>query len=189
VQLTDRQIALIEEFALEKYRSLDDTHGSDHCEKTASLAIYLAREEGADELIARLGALLHQFHPEGAGQVNEFLISIDVSPAMIDRIVHCVRCIEPTTIHTARTMEAKVVFDADKLQTLGPYGLIREVVYRTRKKNIDFRVAFREAEGLQKQMSSLLQTATAKALYEKIKALSISMFESVREWDTLEFIN
>jgi HD superfamily phosphodiesterase len=188
VQLTDRQIALIEEFALEKYRSLDDTHGTDHCEKTASLASYLARKEGADEQIARLGALLHQFHPEGAGQVNEFLISIHVSPNITDRIVHCVRCIEPTTIHTARTMEAKVVFDADKLQTLGPYGLVREVVYRTRKKNVDFRVAFREAEDLQKQMASLLQTATAKALYEKIRVLSTSMFESIHQWDALKFI-
>ncbi|MFX0054621.1 MAG: HD domain-containing protein [Promethearchaeota archaeon] len=187
--MTDRQLALIEEFALKKYRSLDDTHGADHCEKTASLSSYLARKEGADELIARMGALLHQFHPEGAGQVNEFLISINVSPNMIDRIVHCVRCIEPATIHTARTIEAKVVFDADKLQTLGPYGLVREVVYRTRKKNIDFRVAFREAEEIQKQMASLLQTATAKSIYDKIRSLSKSMFETIEEWDTLSFID
>jgi HD superfamily phosphodiesterase len=182
-------MGLIEDFALKKYRSLDDTHGADHCEKTASLASYLARKEGADELIAKMGALLHQFHLEGAAQVNEFLLSIDVSPMISERIVHCVRCIDPTTIHTARTMEAKVVFDADKLQTLGPYGLVREVVYRTRKQNIDFRVAFREAEELQRQMALLLQTATAKALYEKIKTLSISMFESIREWDSLEFID
>jgi HD superfamily phosphodiesterase len=189
VQLTDRQVALIEEFALKKYRSLDDTHGADHCEKTASIASYLARKEGADEIIAKMGALLHQFHLEGAAQVNEFLPSIDVSPHMSDRIAHCVRCIEPTTIHTARTIEAKAVFDADKLQILGPYGLVREVVYRTRTKNVDFRVAFREAEELQKEMAVLLQTATAKALYEKMKALSISMFDAIREWDALEFVS
>lgn len=188
MQLTDRQVGLIEDFALKKYRSLDDTHGADHCEKTASIASFLASEEGADELIAKMGALLHQFHPEGAAQVNEFLLSINVPHDIRERIVHCVKCVEPTTIHTARTLEAKVVFDADKLQTLGPYGLAREVAYRTRRKNIDFRVAFREAKELQKKMASLLQTETAKSLYENIRALSNSMFETIEDWDTLSFI-
>ncbi len=189
MQLTDRQIALIEDFALKKYRSLDDTHGADHCEKTTILASHLAKREGADELIARLGALLHQFHPEGAAQVDEFLISIDIPQKIKDRVVHCVKCVEPTTIHTAQTIEAKVVFDADKLQTLGPYGMVREVVYRTRRKDIDFRVAFREAKDLQKQMASLLQTATGQALYEKMKDLSGLMFQTIEEWDTLAFID
>lgn len=189
MQLTDRQIALIEDFALKKYRSLDDTHGVDHCEKTVSLACHIARHEGASELIAKLGALLHQFHPERAAQVDEFLISIDIPQRVREEIIHCVKCVEPTTIHTARTIEAKVVFDADKLQTLGPYGLVREVVYRTRKKDIDFRVAFREAEELQKQMASLLQTATGKSLYERMRDLSNSVFRTIEEWDTLAFIN
>ncbi len=189
MQLTGRQIAMIEEFALKKYRSLDDTHGADHCEKTTSLANYLARKEGANILIVRMGALLHQFHPEGAAQANEFLMSIDVPQEIRDKIIHCVRCTEPTTIHTAKTIEAKIVFDADKLQTLGPYGLVREVVYRTRKKNIDFRVAFREARDLQKQMASLIQTASGKSLYEKMRDLSDSMFQTIEEWDTLSFID
>jgi uncharacterized protein len=189
VQLTDRQLALIEDFALKKYRSLDDTHGADHCEKTARLAGHLAKHEGANELIAKQGALLHQFHPEGAAQVDEFLISIDIPQRIRAEIIHCVKCIEPTTIHTARTKEAKVVFDADKLQTLGPYGLVREVVYRTRRKDIDFRVAFREAKELQKQMASLLQTATGKSLYEKMRELSNSVFRTIEEWDTLAFLD
>jgi HD superfamily phosphodiesterase len=189
VQLTGRQVALIEDFALKKYRSLDDTHGADHCEKTASLAVFLARAEGANEIIARMGAFLHQLHPEGAALVDEFLLSIDVPPNFRERIVHCVKCAEPTTIHAAKTIEAKVVFDADKLQTLGPYGLVREVVYLTRKKDIDFRVAFREAEILQKQMGPLLQTATGKSLYDKMKNLTNSMFQTIEEWDSLAFIN
>jgi HD superfamily phosphodiesterase len=182
-------VALIEDFALKKYRSLDDTHGANHCEKTASLARHLAKHEGANELVAKLGALLHQFHPEGAAQVDEFLISIEV-PAMIrEGIIHCVKCVEPTTIHTARTIEAKVVFDADKLQTLGPYGLVREVVYRTRKKDIDFRVAFREAKELQKRVVPLLQTETGKALYEPMRELTSSMFQTIEDWDSLVFLD
>jgi hypothetical protein len=104
VQLTDRQLALIGDFALKKYRSLDDTHGADHCEKTASLASYLAKHEDANESIAELGALLHQFHPEGAAEVDEFLIGIDVPQRIREGIIHCVKCVEPTTIHTARTI-------------------------------------------------------------------------------------
>ncbi|MFW9845797.1 MAG: hypothetical protein ACFFD6_03550 [Candidatus Thorarchaeota archaeon] len=188
MQLTDRQMALIEEFALKKYRSLDDTHGADHCEKTTSIADYLARKEEANGLIVRLGALLHQFHPEGAAEVDEFLMSIDVPTDIRQQVVHCVRCVEPTTIHTARTLEAKVVFDADKIQTLGPYGLVREVVYLARKLDIDFRVAFREAEKLQKQVVPLLQTKSARFLYQTVESLSKSMFKTIEDWDSLVVI-
>ncbi len=74
--LTDKQVRQIEAFAMKKYEALDSTHGPEHAVRTVRLAQYIAREEGGDETICRLGALLHQYHPREAALVDGFLIGL-----------------------------------------------------------------------------------------------------------------
>ncbi len=186
--LIEKQVEEIESFSREIYLSLDDTHDLDHARKTEKLAMYLASLEGADVQICRLGALLHQYHPNRAGEVDLFLKGIGVEDSLRESLVHCVKCVELDTIHEAETIEAKIVFDADKLQTLGPYGFIREVVYRTRHKDITFMEAFEQAKELQELVRISLQTTTAKKIYGQIDELTQGVIKSVDEWNTLSFI-
>lgn len=72
-KLTKNQIKKIKEFALKYYKTLDETHGLEHAKRTVKLAEYLAKKEGADLQIVRLGALLHQFHKERVKIVEKFL--------------------------------------------------------------------------------------------------------------------
>ena len=186
--LTQTQIEQIEAFSEEPYLELDDTHNLNHAKKTEELAIYLAKHEGGDVQICRLGALLHQYHPKGAEKVELFLKSIEVDQSIASQIVHCVKSVELDTIHEAKTIEAKIVFDSDKLQTLGPYGLIREVVYRTRNKHITFIEAFEEATALQEMVRVNLQTNTAKNIYDNMHRLTQDMIENFNDWNILGFI-
>ena len=186
--LTDEQIVKIETFSQAVYLKLDDTHDLKHAEKTEKLAVYLASQESGDILISRLGALLHQYHPEGVSQVDSFLEGIGVEEEIRNQLVHCVRCVEIDTIHEAETIEAKIVFDADKLQTLGPYGFIREVVYRTRKKNITFIQAFEEAKTLQDLVITHLQTDTAKRIYQDMRKLTRDVIDNFEQWNELAFV-
>ena len=185
--LTQMQIEQIEAFSEAPYLELDDTHDLNHAKKTEKLSIYLAKHENGDVQICRLGALLHQYHPEGADKVESFLKTVDVDQSLSSLIVHCVRCVELDTIHEAKTIEAKIVFDADKLQTLGPYGLIREVVYRTRNKDITFVEAFEEARALQELVRMNLQTNTAKKIYDNMHRLTQDMIENFNDWNELSF--
>jgi len=186
-ELTQSQIAEIEIFSQAAYLELDDTHNLNHARKTEKLATYLAKHENGDAQICRLGALLHQYHPEGADKVELFLKSIGVDESIASRIAHCVRSVELDTIHEAKSIEAKIVFDADKLQTLGPYGLIREVVYRTRKKDITFVEAFEEAKKLQEMVRANLQTKTAKEIYKDMHKLTQEVIENFNDWNELSF--
>ena len=185
--LTQSQISKIEKFSQAAYLKLDDTHDLNHAKKTEKLAVYLAKQEKGNLLICRLGALLHQYHPEGADKVESFLQSINVDESVTTQIVHCVRSVELDTIHEVKTIEAKIVFDSDKLQTLGPYGLIREVVYRTRNKDITFVQAFEEARALQELVQANLQTNTAKKIYDKMHRLTQDMIENFNDWNELAF--
>jgi HD superfamily phosphodiesterase len=186
-KLSLEQIQKIESFAREVYTMLDDTHSQDHANKVEKLAIFLASKEGGNPEICRLGGLLHQYHPERASEVNSFLIQIHINDSIRRDLVHCVECVELETIHKARTIEAKIVFDADKLQTLGPYGFIREVVYRTRNNGITFMQAFEEARVLQERVIKNLQTKTARDLYDGVRDVTRSMIGSVQDWNELSF--
>ncbi len=186
--LTDEQISKIEKYALEKYWTLDYTHGPNHGERTERLAEYIAKKEGADVQICKLGGLLHQYHPEGAWNVNRFLEEIGVDDKIRKQLVHCVECVELDTIKKATTLEAFVVFDADKLQVLGPFGLVREVAYRTLTKNIDYISAYKQAEDLQNQVIGHLRTKTAKEIASSLHDITDWVFYTLHEWETLSFL-
>lgn len=183
--LTEKQKKDLEEFALKKYDSLHDTHGRRHAYRTANIAEAIAQKEGANIELCRYGALLHQYHPEGIDEIREHLQSISVGESTAEQIIHCVESVEPETIGKAETIEAKVVFDADKLQTLGPFGLFREVIYRTATNDLEFLDVVEESRLLQDQMYELIQTETGKQIAKALVNQSAWILASFDKWEAL----
>lgn len=183
--LTAEQKHKIREFALKKYDSLHGTHGRRHAYRTANLAEAIAEQEGADVEICRFGAFLHQYHPEGVDSVRSYLNSLGISSEIVNQLVHCVECVEPETIQKAQTLEAKVVFDADKLQTLGAFGLIREVSYRTATRDLEFLDVVEQARNLQHQMYDLIQTETGTTIADDLKNQAAWILGSFDKWEDL----
>lgn len=125
------------------YPASDPVHGFDHIERVYRMAERLAREEGADLEIVLAAALLHDIegsHPAGeeranhhhqsAGQAAEILRAEGWPEERIAAVQHCIRA------HRYRdnreppaTIEAKVLFDADKLDVLGAIGVARTIGY------------------------------------------------------------
>lgn len=186
--ITDHQENAIIEFAYRIYDSLDYTHGRSHAKRTEKLAIHLAKEESANVLVSRLGALLHQYHPERVDDVDSFLKSINLDLNLRLAIIHCVECVEPETISNAKTIEAKIVFDADKLQTLGAYGLIREVCYRVHRDGINFDSAVEKAQELQEIIQPLIQTVTGKKYVSELQKEMDQFYQSFEKWSSLHFL-
>jgi len=183
--LTLEQKQKIREFALKKYDSLHGTHGRRHAYRTANLAEAIGEQEGADTEICRFGALLHQYHPECVDSVMAYLNSLGIPSKMANHLVHCVESVEPETIERAQTIEAKVVFDADKLQTLGAFGLLREVSYRTATRNLGFLDAVDQSRKLQQRMYNLIQTETGKMIAKDLKNQAAWILGSFDKWERL----
>jgi uncharacterized protein len=130
--------------AAEWYDERDPVHGLDHVLRVAALAERLARASGADLDIVLAAALLHDAKgaaPAGqsAGRAEHERTSATFAAEVLaddgwqaDRIAavqHCIRAHRYRGSETPRTLEAKVLFDADKLDVLGAFGIARTIAY------------------------------------------------------------
>ncbi len=125
------------------YQHTDAVHDFSHIERVYTMAERLAKAERADIEIVHAAALLHDadgttpgsevrlaHHLRSAEFAGKVLAEEGWSPERIAAVQHCIRA------HRFRddreppaTIEAKCLFDADKLDVLGAIGAIRVVVY------------------------------------------------------------
>ncbi len=141
------------EFARTLYADSDPVHDFDHVLRVLALARHIAAREGADLAIVETAVLLHDIdrlsdetgglpaldtndHALIAAAQARHLLSQQTpppAPAFIDAVAHAIEAhrfrnaIEPATI------EAKVVFDADKLDAIGAIGVARAYAYGARQ--------------------------------------------------------
>ncbi len=130
------------------YPQDDPTHGFDHVQRVYALAETLAQAEGADLEIVRAAALLHDAEPPQpddppdaqARRAEHHHASADFAaqvlaqegwPARrIEAVQDCIRSHrfrDPS--HPPETLEAQVLFDADKLDAIGAIGVARAIAY------------------------------------------------------------
>ena len=146
------------------YREQGQTHGIEHLDRTLKIGDYIAEKEGGDQEIVRWGCMLHQLHdPEKA---EKLLKEHGFGAEKIERILHCVRCSDIDKVDKAETIEAKTVYDADKLQVVGPFGLIREIACDTGERGKRFREALQDSRRIEEKCYSTLQTETGRKIGE-----------------------
>lgn len=125
------------------YQNADAVHDFDHVRRVYHMAEKLAQAAGADLEIVRAAALLHDVEgttPGEAARHNHHHASADFAAQALsaegwsaERIAAVQHCIRAHRFRDDReppaTIEAKVLFDADKLDVLGAIGVTRVVVY------------------------------------------------------------
>ena len=122
------------------YAENDPVHGFGHIERVYRMAERLADLEGADIEIVRAAALLHDaegapsaresHHHASAAFAGKILRAEGWEDSRIAAVQHCIRAHrfrDPS--ETPRTLEAKILFDADKLDAIGAIGAARALAY------------------------------------------------------------
>jgi uncharacterized protein len=131
------------ERAREWYPDRDPVHGFDHIVRVYRMAERIAKAEGADLEIIRAAALLHDIegsNPAKDERLNHHEQSADIAADILrkegwaeDRIAAVQHSIRAHRYRDRReppaTLEAKVLFDADKLDVLGAIGVVRVLGY------------------------------------------------------------
>jgi len=121
--------------------------GNRHLLRVVRVAKFLAQKAGADESVAVAGAFLHDTAlPSGNDYdylqnkriVKDLLKPFNLSQIELHRIAECVASHEGTT--SPKTLEAKVVHDADVLEKLGLLGIIRHTWKLTNSGKIDYKI-------------------------------------------------
>jgi len=125
------------------YPDDDPVHGFSHVLRVYRLCEKIGKEEKADLKILRAAALLHDVEGDVDVRKNHHLAAADFAEKIlikegwqeseIQAVLHCIRA------HRFRnqeeepiTMEAKVLFDADKIDAIGAVGIARAVSYAVR---------------------------------------------------------
>ena len=118
--------------------------GNRHLLRVVRIAQFLAKKTGADFAITTAGAFLHDTalpsgndydYSENKKIVRKLLQDFDLSQEEIDKIAECVASHEGTT--KPKSLEAKVVHDADVLEKVGLLGIIRHTWKTTNQNKLD----------------------------------------------------
>ena len=129
-------------------------HDIDHTYRVVNLAKEIAKHENANMEIVKIAALLHDIarvredndktgntdHAKlGAKMAEQILNDLGYPKNIIENVVHCIRTHRFRGEDIPQTIEAKILFDADKLDAIGAVGIARaymiagergEVLYR-----------------------------------------------------------
>lgn len=120
----------------------DPAHGWEHVNRVYELSLHLARQEKADSFIVGVAALMHDLgrtahdptkhHAELSVTLASELLTEQQVPTKIQQaIFHAIEAHSFSHNIQPRTIEAKIVRDADRLDGLGAIGIIRWAVTGT----------------------------------------------------------
>ena len=118
------------------YLSGDPSHDLDHVLRVTRLGLRIAQAEGADTEVVRAAALLHDLPVSGQGRKThhfaaadfaaEYLSAAGMAVPRTENVVHCIRAHryrDPSV--QPQSVEAKCLYDADKLDSIGAIGVAR----------------------------------------------------------------
>jgi uncharacterized protein len=133
----------IEKKARSFFKDVDGCHDWTHIERVARLALTIGAKEKADLDVLEIAVLLHDIGrkeevenkglfchaEEGSKMAKKILRDYDISKDDVENILHCIVTHRFRNSHVPETIEAKVLFDADKLDSIGAVGIARDFVF------------------------------------------------------------
>ena len=139
VELTEKIRRLADPY----HDGMGGCHGPDHTERVHKTALHLGRLMDARLDVLSAAALLHDIgrmyetreqgkicHAEkGAVLAREILEKLSFAPSTIDEIAHCIETHRYRGDNIPMTLEAKILYDADKLDSIGAVGIGRAFLF------------------------------------------------------------
>jgi len=139
----EEKIEKVKEFAEKLLKDNKcSAHNMDHVMRVYNNALLLAKDENVDMEVIRIAALLHDIGSikeyesstfdhaiEGAKLAEPFLEKLKLPKDKIQHILDCIVSHRYRTDQKPKTEEAKIIFDADKLETIGAIGIARVFVW------------------------------------------------------------
>jgi uncharacterized protein len=170
------QLRKIKEFVKRKVESNDLWHQLHHIKQTVKLSIALAKKEKADINKCVVAAWLHDIEKneenngknhgtKGAEVAEIFLRKIGILKEDIVDVCHAIHYHNKGN-KGERTITEQILWDADKLQAIGPYGILRDYgcsVAKGKSQEEAYRKNLEEQEFFFKRFN----TKTAKKIAKK----------------------
>lgn len=199
--------------AQKHFEGARSSHRWDHTLRVYRLSRHIAEQEGADLDVVQPAALLHDIAraredhsegslchaEEGAKMAGEILSDLGMAQQQVKSVVHCIASHRYRDERQPETLEAKVLFDADKLDSIGTVGIARAFLFagetgaRLHDKDIDPEhtrpytiedTAYREYLVKLRWIKDRVLTNTGKKMAENRHHFMVEFFERLnKEYD------
>ncbi len=142
-KITKSIINKVEAEAKKFFRGASGCHDWTHIERVKNLALKIGEKEKADLQILEIAALLHDIgrkkemknkglfcHAEYGGKIaRKILKQYALNNNIINNVIHCIETHRFRNNLIPETLEAKILFDADKLDSIGAIGVARDFLF------------------------------------------------------------
>ncbi len=162
-------------------------HDRGHIDRVKKLALFIAKREGGDIDIIMKAVELHDIardkdnHAvESAKEAREILKSEGYDDEFIEKVCHCIISHSFSSKIEPKTIEAKILSDADKLDAIGAIGIARTFMFAGEKGRglIDVLKHFKEKL---LKLDDLLYTKTAKEIAKERYDFTLKFYEKIKE--------
>lgn len=159
-------------------------HSYEHVDRVVKIAVLLAKKENADRELVQVAAVLHdvgrgvgQPHNEtGAKLASEILNNLQYPPEKTKKVARIVLLHDIGSESKLRSLEEKIVWDADKIDLLGAVGIARGFHWCGKQ---SFDSAVKLAFEIYTPIYDLLNTKSARELAEKRNKETLSFLSSL----------
>ncbi|MGZ5478924.1 MAG: HD domain-containing protein [Candidatus Aminicenantales bacterium] len=141
--ITPALVSQIREEAGAYFRSARGSHDWDHTERVTKLSMKIGRKEKADLGVLKVAAILHDIGREeedrshgrichgrsGAALAKKILERHGCDPVTIRAVAEAIRTHRFRRGGAPKTLEARILFDADKLDSIGAVGVGRAFLF------------------------------------------------------------
>ena len=143
MKINNKIIEEVKEEAQNYFVGASGCHDWSHVERVYNLALKIAKKEKADLNVVKLSAYLHDVGREeemdSKGKVDhaekgvllaeKILEKYNLDEQIKENILHCILSHRYRNDHKPLTIEAKILFDADKLDSIGAIGIGRDFLF------------------------------------------------------------
>ncbi len=163
------------------------SHDEGHVNRVVKMALFIAEREGADMEVVRKSAELHDIArdkkdhaKESARIAREILRKQGYDEDFIERVVHCIEAHSFSSNVKPKTLEAKVLSDADKLDAMGAIGIARAFIF-SGEIGRSIEETLRHFEEKLLKLKDLIYTETAKRIAEKRHRFLLEFYKRLKE--------
>jgi uncharacterized protein len=200
----------IQEKIREHFHNAKTSHDWNHTQRVYNLSLRIGEKEHANLEILKYAAILHDIgrhhedeshgvvcHAEkGAKLARELLETHNVDPETIEQIVHCIEAHRFRGKIKPQSLEAQVLFDADKLDSIGAIGVGRaflfagEVGAKLHNKEVDIEntkpytkedTAYREFKVKLSKIKNRMLTSEGKRIAERRHSYMVNFFKRLNK--------
>ncbi len=166
-------------------------HDEDHVERVKRIAKFLAEKEGANVEVVLKAAELHDIardrenHAAESARIAESILRKEgFKEEFINAVKHAIEAHSFSGKIVPKTLEAKVLSDADKLDAIGAIGVARAFIFSgERGRGIEETIRHFEEKLL--KLKDMLYTETARRIAKKRHEFLKEFYDEIRR--ELEF--